>query len=63
MILNRMRAYNLVELFKYIIKKLDMHFLRKLLALVFGRTKNFYMTQKGFCSNRINSSAKISQTL
>ena len=49
-ILNRTRAYNLVELFKYISENFDMHFQRKLLALAFGRTQNFHLTARSFGS-------------
>lgn len=42
-ILQRMRVYNLIELFKFIKEDLEITFQRKLLALAFGRTQHLYL--------------------
>ena len=43
-----MRAYNLIELFKFITEDLEMYFQRKLLALAFGKTQNLYLAPRCF---------------
>jgi len=47
-ILHRMRAYNLIELFKFITEDLEMYFQRKLLALAFGKTQNLHLAPRCF---------------
>ena len=47
-ILHRIRAYNLIELFKFITEDLEMYFKRKLLALAFGKTQNLHLAPKCF---------------
>ena len=47
-ILHRMRAYNLIELFKFITEELEMYFQRKLLALAFGKTQNLHLAPRCF---------------
>ena len=47
-ILQRMRAYNLIELFKFITEDLEMYFQRKLLALAFGKTQNLHLAPRCF---------------
>ena len=45
-ILQRMTAYDLIELFKFIKEDLEITFQRKLLALAFRRTQNPYLTPR-----------------
>lgn len=45
-ILHRIRAYNLIELFKFITENLAMYFQRKLLALAFGKTQNLHLAPR-----------------
>ncbi|KAL9978127.1 hypothetical protein ACROYT_G015612 [Oculina patagonica] len=45
-ILHRMRAYNLIELFKFITEDLEMYFQRQLLALAFGKTQNLHLAPR-----------------
>lgn len=47
-ILRRIRAYNLVELFKFIVEDLDRYFQRKLLALAFGKPQNLHIASRCF---------------
>jgi len=47
-ILHRIRAYNLIELFKFITEDLEMYFQRKLLALAFGKTQNLHLAPRCF---------------
>ena len=47
-ILRRMRAYNLIELFKFITEDLEIYFQRKLLALAFGKTQNLHLAPRCF---------------
>ena len=47
-ILHRIRAYNLLELFKFITDDLEKHFQRKLLALAFGKPQNFHILPRCF---------------
>ena len=48
MILQNIRAYNLIELFKFITEDLAMYFQRKLLALAFGKTQNLHLAPRCF---------------
>ena len=43
-----MRAYNLIELFKFITEDLETYFQRKLLALAFGKTQNLHLAPRCF---------------
>ena len=47
-ILHRIRADNLIELFKFITEDLEIYFQRKLLALAFGKTQNFHFAPRCF---------------
>ena len=47
-ILKHIRAYNLLELFKFITEDLETYFERKLLALAFGKPQNLYVTARCF---------------
>ena len=47
-ILRRIRAYNLVELFKFIVEDLEIYFQRKLLALAFGKPQNLHIAARCF---------------
>ena len=47
-ILHRIRAYNLLELFKFITVDLEMHFQRKILALAFGKPQNLNILARCF---------------
>ena len=47
-ILKRIRAYNLLELVKFITEDLEMYFQRKLLALAFGKPQNLHVTARCF---------------
>lgn len=47
-ILRRMRAYNLIELFKFITVNLEMYFQRKLLSLAFGKPQNLHLAARCF---------------
>jgi hypothetical protein len=47
-ILKRIRAYNLLELVKFITEDLEMYFQRKLLALSFGKPQNLHVTARCF---------------
>ena len=47
-ILHRIRAYNLLELFKFITGDLEKHFQRKLLALAFGKPQNLNILARCF---------------
>ena len=47
-ILQQMRAYSLIELFKFIKEGLEMYFQRKLLALAFEKTQNLYLSPRCF---------------
>ena len=47
-ILHWMRAYNLIELFKFITEDLEMYFQWKLLALAFGKTQNLHLAPRCF---------------
>ena len=47
-ILKRIRAYNLLELLKFITEDLEMYFQRKLLALAFGKPQNLHVTSRCF---------------
>lgn len=51
-----MRAYNLIELFKFITEDFEIYFQRKLLALAFGRTQNLYLapTSESVFSQKTN---------
>jgi hypothetical protein len=50
-ILKRIRAYNLLELVKFITEDLEMYFQRKLLALAFGKPQNLHVTARCFGRN------------
>ena len=45
-VLRRMRAYNLIELFKFITEDLEMYFQRKLLSLAFGKPQNLHLVSR-----------------
>ena len=47
-ILRRIRAYNLVELFRFIVEDLDKYFQRKLLSLAFGKPQNLHIASRCF---------------
>ena len=47
-ILNRIKAYNLLELVKFITEDFAMYLQRKLLALAFGKPQNLYVTARCF---------------
>ena len=47
-ILRRIRAYNLLELFKFIVEDLDRYFQRKLLSLAFGKPQNLHIASRCF---------------
>ena len=47
-ILHRMRAYNLIELFKFITEDLEMYFQRRLLAIAFGKMQNLHLAPRCF---------------
>ena len=47
-VLRRMRAYNLIELFKFITEDLEMYFQRKLLSLAFGKPQNLHLASRYF---------------
>ena len=47
-ILHRIRAYNLLELFKFITGDLEKHFQRKLLGLAFGKPQNLNILARCF---------------
>ena len=47
-ILHRIRAYNLLELFKFITDDFEKHFQRKLLALAFGKPQNLHIRSRCF---------------
>ena len=50
-ILRRIRAYNLVELFRFIVEDLDKYFQRKLLSLAFGKPQNLHIASRCFGRN------------
>ena len=54
----RMRAYNLIELFKFITEDLEMYFQRKLLSLAFGKPQNLHLASR--CFGRSGSSVSQS---
>ena len=56
--LRRMRAYNLIELFKFITEDLEMYFPRKLLSLAFGKPQNLHLASR--CFGR--SASSVSQS-
>ena len=47
-ILHRMRGYNLIELFKFIMEDLEMYFQRKLLALANGKSQSLHLALRYF---------------
>ena len=53
-VLRRMGAYNLIELFKFITEDLEMYFQRKLLSLTFGKPENLHLAAR--CFGRLASS-------
>ena len=57
-VLRRMRAYNLIELFKFITEELEMYFQRKLLSLAFGKPQNLHLAAR--CFGR--SASSVSQS-
>lgn len=50
-VLRRMRAYNLIELFHFITEDLEMYFQRKLLSLAFGKPQNLHFAARCFGRN------------
>ena len=48
-VLRRMKAYNLIELFHFITEDLEMYFQRKLLSLAFGKREFQLLAGAGFC--------------
>ena len=56
--LRRMRAYNLIELFKFSTEDLEMYFQRKLLSLAFGKPQNLHLASR--CFGR--SASSVSQS-
>ena len=46
--LKRIRAYNLLQLVKFITEDLEIYFQRKLLALAFGKPQNLHVTARCF---------------
>ena len=50
-VLRRMRAYNLIELFRFITEDLEMYFQRKLLSLAFGKPQNLHLAARCFGRN------------
>ena len=65
-VLRRMRAYNLIELFHFITEDLEMYFQRKLLSLAFGKPQNLHLAARCFGRNassvNLNSITKDDQT-
>ena len=57
-VLRRMRAYNLIELFRFITEDLEMYFQRKLLSLAFGKPQNLHLATR--CFGRTASSVSQS---
>ena len=57
-VLRRMRAYNLIELFHFITEDLEMYFQRKLLSLAFGKPQNLHLAAR--CFGRSTSSVSQS---
>ena len=57
-VLRRMRAYNLIELFKFITEDLEMYFQRILLSLAFGKPQNLHLASR--CFGR--SASSVSQS-
>ena len=58
-VLRKMRAYNLIELFKFITEDLEMSFQRKRLSLAFGKPQNLHLAARCFgrSANSIKSIA------
>ena len=56
-VLRRMRAYNLIELFHFITEDLEMYFQRKLLSLAFGKPQNLHFA--ACCFGRNTSSINL----
>ena len=50
-VLRQMRAYNLIELFRFITEDLEMYFQRKLLSLAFGKPQNLHLAARCFGRN------------
>ena len=65
-VLRRMRAYNLIELFHFITEDLEMYFQRKLLSLAFGKPQNLHLAARCFGRNassvNLNSITKDDQS-
>ena len=57
-VLRRMRAYNLIELFRFITEDLEMYFQQKLLSLAFGKPQNLHLAAR--CFGRTASSVSQS---
>ena len=47
-VLRRMRAYNPIELFKFITEDLEMYFQRTILSLAFGKPQNLHLAARCF---------------
>ena len=56
-VLRRMRAYNLIELFHFITEDLEMYFQWKLLSLAFGKPQTLHLAAR--CSGRNASSVNL----
>ena len=57
-VLRRMRAYNLIELFRFITEDLEMYFQQKPLSLAFGKPQNLHLAAR--CFGRTASSVSQS---